>query len=285
MRAGTMASVGTGLAASVIIHLLLLIAVAIPHQRQTGRGEAVPIELVTPEEAAPAFNNAAPQAQRQADPEPDLSQLQSGPPSQLAGASEQAAQSLAQPSPQRPQGTDPQTQQQQGLVPPQRETASPPPQAEQQSAAEPPAGETTSADNHPLPDSLAEQGMRLATMLALPVPGASPFGTEAEVKADLRASEMAAFKAHLKKCWTLPPGYSESQQVKVVVRVALRPDGRLAADPEAIEVTPAKLGGPLWINAKAALLKCQPYTMLPADKYKEWRVLDINFSPDQMAGG
>jgi hypothetical protein len=50
-------------------------------------------------------------------------------------------------------------------------------------------------------------------------------------------------------------------------------------------VSPAKLGFPLFQNAKAALKQCQPYTMLPADKFKEWRVLDLNFSPDQMAGG
>jgi hypothetical protein len=32
-----------------------------------------------------------------------------------------------------------------------------------------------------------------------------------------------------------------------------------------------------------ALRECAPYS-LPPDKYKEWRVLDIDFSPDQMMG-
>jgi hypothetical protein len=35
--------------------------------------------------------------------------------------------------------------------------------------------------------------------------------------------------------------------------------------------------------AVAAIKKCAPYTMLPSAKYKEWRILDINFSPDEMA--
>jgi hypothetical protein len=32
-----------------------------------------------------------------------------------------------------------------------------------------------------------------------------------------------------------------------------------------------------------ALQQCQPYTALPAEKYEEWRLLDLSFSPDGMA--
>jgi hypothetical protein len=28
-----------------------------------------------------------------------------------------------------------------------------------------------------------------------------------------------------------------------------------------------------------ALQACQPYAMLPADRYREWKVLDLNFTP------
>ena len=42
-------------------------------------------------------------------------------------------------------------------------------------------------------------------------------------------------------------------------------------------------GPPLVQAAVSAIKQCAPYTMLPAAKYKEWRVLDINFSPDEMA--
>jgi hypothetical protein len=34
-----------------------------------------------------------------------------------------------------------------------------------------------------------------------------------------------------------------------------------------------------------ALQACQPYTMLPADKYKEWKVLDLPFTPQDFVGG
>ena len=32
-------------------------------------------------------------------------------------------------------------------------------------------------------------------------------------------------------------------------------------------------------SAINALTKCQPYTMLPADKYKQWKTLDLVFYP------
>ncbi len=304
MRTGTMASVGVGLVASVVVHLLLLVAVAIPHQRENGRGEAVAVELVSAEEAAPAFKDEkAPEApsEQKAEQQPDFSQLEIKPPVPNPELSQKA---LAQPAtpPQRaagpqasPQQAQPQAQQQvqqqpeaRQPVPPQQQQPPPPgqqPQAPPQQAAVQPTPQSDERASGMPTETLAEHGARLAALLALPFSDGNPFGSEAETKADLQTSEMAAFKSHLKKCWTLPPGYSETQKVKVIVRIVLKPDGRLAVDPDPIEVSPAKLGVPLWINAKAALEKCQPYTMLPPEKYKEWRVLDLNFSPDQMAGG
>lgn len=37
-------------------------------------------------------------------------------------------------------------------------------------------------------------------------------------------------------------------------------------------------------NAIAGLKQCQPYTMLPADRYGEWKVLDLNFTPKDFSG-
>ena len=36
--------------------------------------------------------------------------------------------------------------------------------------------------------------------------------------------------------------------------------------------------------AKQALEACQPYAMLPADQYGEWKVLDLDFTPQDFAG-
>jgi hypothetical protein len=89
----------------------------------------------------------------------------------------------------------------------------------------------------------------------------------------------------LKKCWTLPGGISPTQNTRVVLRINLGRDGRLAGDPILIEA-PASRDGPLLMQAAIRTLKdCQPYGFLPAEKYREWKALDLTFSPREMAGG
>jgi hypothetical protein len=133
----------------------------------------------------------------------------------------------------------------------------------------------------------ADQYERLSALMNIPgtASGPSSFGTEADTKAKLTDDEIAQFKAHLKTCWKLPAGVKESDKVKVVIRIALRPNGVLAAQPSLLEAAASELGLPVYRSGVAALKACAPYNMLPPEKYKEWRVLDINFSPDEMARG
>jgi len=39
-------------------------------------------------------------------------------------------------------------------------------------------------------------------------------------------------------------------------------------------------GGDLYTAAMAAVRKCQPYKMLPPDRYDEWKTLDLTFTKD-----
>jgi hypothetical protein len=69
--------------------------------------------------------------------------------------------------------------------------------------------------------------------------------------------------------------------LKVVIRVGLRPNGSFAGEPILL-AAPASAQGPVLVQtAMRALQKCLPYTGLPAEKYDEWRLLDLQFS----AGG
>jgi len=133
----------------------------------------------------------------------------------------------------------------------------------------------------------ADQYERLSALMNIPGAqyGSNAYGTEAESKAKLTDQEIAQFKAHLKTCWKLPAGVKESDKVKVIIRIALRPNGVLADNPSLIEAAASELGLPIYKSGVAALKQCAPYNMLPIAKYKEWRVLDINFSPDEMARG
>ena len=55
--------------------------------------------------------------------------------------------------------------------------------------------------------------------------------------------------------------------------------GRLAAEPILIEASASMKGPLLMQGAVRALQACQPYAMLPADRYGEWKVLDLSFTP------
>ena len=56
-------------------------------------------------------------------------------------------------------------------------------------------------------------------------------------------------------------------------------DGRLAADPLVAGGSANPKALDLLKSAIDGLRACQPYTMLPSDKYQEWKVLDLNFTP------
>ena len=110
------------------------------------------------------------------------------------------------------------------------------------------------------------------------------FDFEATVTANISSDERAAFKAHLRKCWKLPDGLSSNPNTRVVLRVYLKRDGALASEPVLIEASASRDGPAVLQAAKSALAACQPYSF-PAEKYREWRILDLTFTPRDMAGG
>jgi hypothetical protein len=96
---------------------------------------------------------------------------------------------------------------------------------------------------------------------------------------NLASSLVDTLRRHLKTCSKLPAALSPSDNVAVKLRVRMTPDGRLAAEPVLIEGTASMKGVQLMQGAVAALTACQPYAMLPSDRYGEWKVLDLSFTP------
>jgi len=114
---------------------------------------------------------------------------------------------------------------------------------------------------------------------------AEGFDAPAQSTAKLSREEIEAFRAHLQKCWNPPAAVAEAQKLKVVLRVALGPNGALTGSPTLIEASASAQGPALVATAISALRACQPYGFLPAGKYQEWKLLDLSFSPRGMAGG
>jgi len=86
----------------------------------------------------------------------------------------------------------------------------------------------------------------------------------------------------VKSCARLPAGVSPSDRVSLVVRIDLQRDGTLAGEPTLIEASASPKGPAVLQSLFAGLAKCQPFNMLPAEKYQEWRTLDIRFTPQDL---
>lgn len=276
------------IAVSVIGHLALAAGVIFADARpfDPTPSNAIAVDIVAPEQAPPAREEATPPPETPKPPDPfrlpELTNVehQQQPQAATQSSSQKAADQQKAPEkaataqaplPSQPPPS-PAASQQAALQPQQ----SPPQPSPQQT----PATATPQAQQGPAgaePDLTVKYGV----MLGLPD---GDGGATAFAKADIAPLDIAAFRRHLRTCSTLPGAVTPSDKVRIVLRALFTPDGKLMAPPALIEAS-ASAKGPLLMQAAIkALDACQPYAMLPADKYNEWKVLDLAFTPQDFAG-
>jgi hypothetical protein len=268
----------TDITASAIVHVSLLTLMLLfseVHPFGAVTAEQIPVEIVTPQELAerqappdeaPAENKPA---ETKPEPQPDFSLLDKPAPA-----------TAAPPAP---------------AAPPQKQAALAQPPLPSQQVAPPPSQPAAPAYKPPEPDV----SIKYQVLLGLP-PDLSPlppapaqarnkgddnFDGPATDAADIASTLIAEFRRHLKTCSKLPASLSGADDVKVKLRVLMTPEGRLAAEPILIEASASMKGPLLMQGAIRALQACQPYAMLPVDRYGEWKVLDLNFTPQDFTSG
>jgi hypothetical protein len=94
----------------------------------------------------------------------------------------------------------------------------------------------------------------------------------------------AAFRERVSSC-SAQHEVNSSEKIAISLRVSFNPDGTLASPPQPNGVIASQKEAALVQVATRALEKCQPYTMLPPDKYQEWKTLDLMFYPSNFTGG
>jgi hypothetical protein len=94
-----------------------------------------------------------------------------------------------------------------------------------------------------------------------------------------------AFRERVSSCAPLPPGIDRSDKISVGVRIFLNRDGTVAKTPQPLDGNLSAKQQALFQNFVNGLEKCQPYTMLPADKYQQWKTLDVLVYPLESYGG
>lgn len=235
-----------GIAASAIAHLSVLALVLLfseVHPFGAVTAEPITVDLVTSEEVA---KKPEPEEKRQL-PQPDPAELTQPP-----------APAVREDSQRRPEPQEAAAQPQSSLQPTYRP---------------------------PEPDLTVKYHVVLGLPDALPPASSSDAGpgdgvdATASGTADISSSVVAALRKHLKTCSRLPASISPSDNVMVKLRVLMTPQARLAGEPVLIEGTASMKGVQLKQSAVQALAACQPYDMLPADRYGEWKVLDLSFTP------
>jgi outer membrane biosynthesis protein TonB len=90
-----------------------------------------------------------------------------------------------------------------------------------------------------------------------------------------------ALRQRLSACWTIPPGAREAQVV-VKLRFALNSDGTVMGSPEVLNSSSDPMFATTAQSAVSAVMDCQAYDFLPADRYDLWRENTINFNPNLM---
>ena len=82
---------------------------------------------------------------------------------------------------------------------------------------------------------------------------------------------------------TIPAGAHDPQELVVVFRIKLKPDGRLDGWPILVSSGNTPLAVAARENAARAINRGQPYDMLRAEHYELWKDIEITFDPRDMA--
>jgi colicin import membrane protein len=122
---------------------------------------------------------------------------------------------------------------------------------------------------------------RVATAGAAPNPTPS-LGTATGRAAQLSLSELDALRQRLAQLWAIPPGAKDPQELVVVFRIRLKPDGRLADWPLLVSGGKSALAIAAREAAARAINRGQPYDMLRPENYELWKDIEITFDPRDM---
>ena len=284
-----------GLVVSVVGHLAFLalgLHLVGAQTHQAIPPDAMVVDIVPPDEA-PRFEGT-PSDLRTSGSQVEFksqnaSTVAQSPPPKPAAASQQQTQKPSKEHPSKEQSSKDQLKPQQAPVPPQTTQGEIPrteaAQAEttQLEASDPPPP----APPQPQTEETPDQPGAAETLAQLALAGGVLGGGFAAppVNTNVAGPDLTlAFRERVSSCADPSPGIEPGEKISVGLRVSFNRDGSLASHPVLLApITTAKEEA-LMHSAINALEKCQPYTMLPPEKYKAWKTLDLVFYPLNFMG-
>ena len=276
-----------GLVVSAIGHLGALIVglfLVSANPFQAPRPDAMVVEVVTPEDM-PRFEGTPSNLHSSGSETPS--------PANGKGAVTQAPPPQPRPQPQpQPQ---PQQETQQRPTPPREanEAPAPRPPAPEATQAELVRAEKTEPDKQnqsseaqPAASQPAEQTPEqpnLAEAIAQYVALGGPLGggfAAPPVDTNVPGYDWTApFRERVSLCSKPPEGIEAGDKVSIKIRVSFNHDGTLASPPRLLVPARSAKQQALMESALDALERCQPFTMLPPEKYKQWKTMVFDIMP------
>jgi hypothetical protein len=270
-----------GVVASIISHLVVLIGALLsvnPNPLHAPPPEAMVVEVVTPDELA-RFEGT-------------LSKLHSSGSETPSPGDGRGPVTQAPPPKPRPQ-TEQETQRR--PVPPRK--------AQDATAARPPAPEATQAELVRTERTEPEKQSKSERQSASPPTEQSPeqpnIAEEVKQYVALGGPLGGGFAAPpvdtnvLGYDWTAPfrervgmcsklEGVDPSDKVSIKISISFNRDGTLMSPPHLLVPAPSARQKALMEGAVNALQNCQPFTMLPPEKYKQWKTMVVYVTPTLM---
>ncbi len=138
-------------------------------------------------------------------------------------------------------------------------------------------GQVEALLNKRVPTRMAAAGEMPSSMPRAGLPHASA--------AQMSLSELDALRARLAQLWTIPAGAKDPQELVVLIRIKLKPDGTLAVAPMVVNNGTSALFAAARDSAIRALYRGQPFDMLKPEHYEQWKDIEITFDPRDMIRG
>jgi len=250
--------------------------------------QPIPVELATLSEITtpPKSEAPAPEPTPAAKPEPPKAEAPPPPPEPPAPApepevAEQPAptEAVPEPAPAPEEAVEPEPAP--DIVP--AEKPKPPAPTETQQAEAPPPQDPLASLLKNV-EKLKDQPQTAAAPAAQPAtPAAQPPQNLSDQP--LTMSEIDWIRQQISRCWNIPAGARDAENLIVEIRAVFNPDGSVA---RAEIVDTGRMASDPFYRAAAesayrAVLQCSPLQM-PPKKYNVWKIVTLRFNPKEMLG-
>ncbi len=280
-----------GAVISAVLHVavLLLVYFGLPEFARTPPpiDTPVPVDIVNVADItnAPPPAPAKPEVQQPEPPKPEPVKAPPPPPQQVTA-----------PPPPEPKPEPPKPE------PPKAVAEAPPPLPKPKARPEPPLKDVKPEKKPPPPDEMESilktvDKLKQVTHEETPVEAAealkqrNPAPKDFNPTIPVSISQIDAIRRHFEKCWNIPAGARDAQDLAVDIRVSLAPDATVQ---RAEIVSSSRMATDPYYRAAAesayrAVLNPMCHSLqdvgLRPEQYDQWKDLVITFNPKQMIGG